>query len=239
LEFALLLKWAYRSFGEHEVWTPLFCLVLALLPKPWRETFHLSQSVWRFAGAISGFGEAAGASVALVAWYSYSVTHWVARAVLSTMNAHPESSIPENTVGFAALVLVLMHPVTWVILYFGVEGVVRGLASALTGGVFGILPLYLLERGVRLLTPQRGDLGDAFSTSSDLEGEILEIQSARSKPGWELPRIVRFRGNYYRLLNTYRRTSSRRPFVFVLRRLPVGVPGPTVIEYAPPDAVEK
>ena len=195
--------------------------------------------MWRFAGAVSGFGEAAGASVALVAWYSYSVTHWAARVVLSTMNAHPESSIPENTVGFAALVLVLIHPVTWVILYLGVEGVFRGLASALTGGVFGILPLYLLERGVRLLAHQRGDLADEISTSSDRDGEVLEIQSARSKPGWEPPRIVRFRGDYYRLLNAYRRTSSRTPFVFVLRRLPVGVPGPAVIEYAPPDVVEK
>jgi hypothetical protein len=147
--------------------------------------------------------------------------------------------MPESAVGFAALVLLLFHPLTWLILYLGVEGVVRCLASVLTGGALGILPLYLLERGLRLLTRQRSDLADEISGTFDPDGEILEIRSAWSKPGWEPPRIVRFRGDYYNLFHAYRRTSSRRPFVFVLRRLPVGVPGPTVIEYAPPSVKEE
>jgi hypothetical protein len=68
--------------------------------------------------------------------------------------------------------------------------------------------------------------------------EILEIHSCRRKENWNPPRVVRYLDGYYRL-ETDSLGSAPRPFHYLLRRLPVGVPGRTVLVYSPPDAVIK
>jgi hypothetical protein len=210
--------------------------VIALLPRAWRERFALTFAEWKVAGTISGILESFAALAALVAWYSYSVTHWAQTAISSTVEAHPQAAIPPGTEGFAALALLLFHPLTWFIFYCGVEGTVRLLAAGINGTIFGILPLYLLERGYAFLWARRnqpnasGD--DLLTTRTDAEGEILEIRSLKPKDGWLPPKIVRFRGAYYSLFHTYEERAEHRYFVFVLRRLSAGVPGWTVINYS-------
>ena len=202
----------------------------------------MTPGEWRLAGAISGALESLAALAALVAWYSYSVTHWSQDAIFSTAEAHPESAIPPGTEGFAALVLLLFHPLTWFILYSGIEGAVRLLSAGISGMTVGILPLYLIQRFYSfLITRGNGahpDAGDALEpdtllTRSDDEGEILEIRALQPKEGWLPPKTVRFRGVYYRLFQTYEeRVTSRCCFVYLLRRLSAGVPSWTVIDYS-------
>jgi hypothetical protein len=214
---------------------------VALLPKRWRESFALTSDEWKLAGAISGFLESAAAMAALVAWYSYSVTHWARDAIFSTVDAHPQAAIPPGTEGFAALVLLLFHPFTWFILYCGVEGTVRLLASTIGGTTFGILPLYLVERSYSLLLSRRNKLNssagnrfepDCLTTRTDAAGEILEIRAVLPKEGWLPPKTVRFGGVYYRLFQAYEERSTDRSFVYVLRRLSAGVPSWTVVNYS-------
>jgi hypothetical protein len=214
---------------------------IALFPKRWRERFALTPDEWKLAGSISGFLESVAALAALVGWYSYSVTHWAKDAIFSTADAHPQAAIPSGTEGFAALVLLLFHPFTWFIFYCGTEGTVRLLASAIGGTTFGILPLYLVERCYSLLLSRRSKLNssedsgaaaDSLTTRTDTEGEILEIRSLKPKEEWIPPKIIHFRGVYYRLVQTYEERAKERNFVFLLRRLPAGVPSWTVIEYS-------
>jgi hypothetical protein len=230
------------------VWTVFVGPFLSLLPARWRKQFNLSSSQWKVAASISGVCEAVASLTALVAWYSYSVATWAHRAIFSTIDAHPEAAIPADTVGFAALVLLLFHPFTLFILYWGVEGIVRFLAG-LSGSVLGILPIYLMDRLYILVSSRQPvsslitegpalrnlKLSDELAARSDSEGEILEIRSFRPKTGWDPPKIVCFKGVYYRLFQAYEERSAHRPFIFSLRRLTAGVPSRTVIYYSEED----
>lgn len=77
--------------------------------------------------------------------------------------------------GFAALTEFISHPLSLLLFYLTLEGLVRFTAAAVTHEVLGTMPLYLLGRGYerfeRLLAPQsiaprvakqRGDLSDLW-----------------------------------------------------------------------------
>jgi hypothetical protein len=200
------------------------------------------------------------ALLAFLYWYSYSVTHWAEDAVYSAIQKG--ASIPPHAVGFAAFALMFLHPLTWLIAWCALEGAVRFLGAAFTGNVLGILPLFLLDKiRTRVTSGPRAErsadatnnwssffssirrrasflrnpvLPDEVRYSADAAGEVMSIASSRLKSGWEPPRIIRCKGIYYRL-ETASEQSGRRPFLYVLRRLPTGVPGRTVISYSTDD----
>jgi hypothetical protein len=241
-------------------WTYAVGPFLALLPRRWRDAIDADQRIaWIPATALSGTIEAVLALVALIYWYSYSVAGWAQQAIYSTIKAHPEAAIREDTVGFAAMTLMAMHPLTWVIAWFGVEGIVRGLGAAFAGNVNGSFPIWALDRLILLFRPSRDEqasaiggnaasfieailqtflsshapiVADEIRVSMDGQEELLEIRSCRRKKGWDPPGVVRYQGAYYRLESCYR-SGAPRPFHFFLRKLVAGVPGRTVLEYLP------
>jgi hypothetical protein len=234
---------------------------LAFLPKRWRESLPFHASVeWRPAVLLSGILECAVALMALVYWYSYSVTHWAADAVFSAIQNGAE--INPNAIGFAGLAVMFLHPLTWLIAYCGVEGMVR-LCAAFTDTTLGVLPLFLADKIYLQLARGGNPLSvgtDKFSQSHLASGiravreralmatlplvpdelhfmregsdEILEIHSCRVKTEWTPPRVVRYEDRYYQLEACSER-STPRPFVYTLRRLSAGVPGRTVLIYSP------
>ncbi|MGB2636878.1 MAG: hypothetical protein WAM58_23320 [Candidatus Acidiferrum sp.] len=242
-----------------EVWTYVLGPALALLPRRWREAIDPGQQhvAWIPATILSGTIEALLALIALIYWYSYSVGGWAQQAIYSTIKAHPEAAIREDTVGFAALTLMAMHPLTWVIAWFGVEGIVRTLGAAFAGNVNGCSALWALDRLV-LLFRRRGDVGaigsntasfvdalrdkliltrtpvvaDEICVSMDGPEELMEIRSCRPREDWNPPRVLRYQGIYYRL-ESCSKGEAPRPFHFCLRKLTAGVPGRTVLEYLP------
>jgi hypothetical protein len=227
--------------GDESVLTLLAAPAFALFPKRWRERFTLTSAEWKLAGVVSGIVESVTTLVALVGWYSYSVTHWAQAVIFSTAEAHPQAAIPPGTEGFAALLLLLFHPLTWFIFYCGFEGVVRFLAAGISGTVLGILPLYLFERSYSFLSSRRttspSQANDSLESDlllmrTDAEGEILEIRSLKPKEGWDPPKIVRFQGVYYRLFQAYEERATSRRFVYILRRLSAGVHSWTVLDYS-------
>jgi hypothetical protein len=216
------------------MWTYLAGPFLAPLPLRWRNAFSRLAICWTRATILSGAAESLLAFFALVYWYSWSVTHWVEHSIIATVEAHPEAAIPENTVGFAGLVLVAIHPLTWLIVWFAVEGVVRLLAAAFTATILGTFPLYALDRLLDLRPGRRSasaNLPDEIFRSTDGADEILEIHSCRLKKEWSPPRVVRYRQTYYRLEGASIAHSSR-PFRFTLRRLSAGVPSRSVLDYS-------
>jgi hypothetical protein len=234
---------------------------LALLPRRWRDLLPMAASVHgRPAVILSGLLESATALLALVCWYSYSVTHWAADAVFSAIQNGAQ--IDPNAIGFAGLAVVFLHPLTWLIVYFGFEGMVR-LCAAFTDTTLGTLPLFLADK-VYLQLIRGGNplaLGTVnFSQSHIASGiravrekalmaalplvpdellfspngpdEILEIRSCRNKSDWTPPRVVRYGDRYYQLKECSRGTAPR-PFIYQLRRLSAGVPGRGVLIYSP------
>jgi len=231
---------------------------LALFPKRWRESLPESFSVqWKRATVLSGLAESVCALIGLVYWYSYSMVTWVEHA----LSGKAPNGANEQEIGFAAVVIFALHPLTWLIAYFGVEGVVRLLGAAISENILGVLPLYLLERAVvkitgrgagvanpaarenhfavaggaireKILIARLPKVPDELLVTRNATDEMLEIRACRPKEDWVPPRVVRYRDSYYRLEGSSKGTKSR-PFGYVLRRLPAGVPGRTVLLYQP------
>lgn len=204
--------------------------------------------------------EGALALAGLVFWYSISVTTWAAKGLDSALRGGPERSVPGQAIGFAALVLWALHPLTWLTAYFVFEGAVRMAGAAFAGHVMGTLPLYVADWTYGKLTRRRPE-PDALSSPSagyaasfvaamkdewqirrlrqvndelvyarEGEEEFVEVRACRPKMEWIPPKIVRMGEVYYRLEEATR-GKAPRPFVYRMRRLPAGVPGRSVIVY--------
>lgn len=139
-----------KMFLKSLAMTYLLGPFLALLPKRWRERLWFGETVnWRRSAILCGLMQTAISLCALVYWYSYSVSHWAQRALSSALDAHPEVGYLEPSIlGLMAYILVILHPITWLIAWWGIEGVVRISAAVLTGEVFGTLPLILVDRAL-------------------------------------------------------------------------------------------
>ena len=241
------------------MWTYFLGPFLSLLPKRWSKWFHATKPInWTRATLISGIAEFCAAIYALMYWYSYYMTRWVQRGGEVALNGGAGSNITDHAVGAAALLLWTNHPLTWILGYFCIEGVVRLCGAVFADSLHGTLPLFLLNKAFvtlfalekrragdepdvpaasfgdaireKLLTATLPKVPDELSFRDDGGEQILEISACRPKEDWTPPRVGRFKGNYYRL-EACSQGMGRRPFRYILRRLPAGVPGRSVLIY--------
>lgn len=173
------------------------------------------------------------------------------------VNGGAGTGITDQAIGGMAWFMWVNHPLTWVIGYFSVEGAVRMCGAAFSDSLLGTLPLFLVDKTVRVFFGSKkkqdapgvassfvsamGDKmlessvplsADQISRKADGTEEILEILASRRKRDWDPPRMVRFQESYYRL-EACSKCAGPRPFRYTLRRLAAGVPGRKVILYHP------
>jgi hypothetical protein len=244
-------------------------VALSVLPRRWRAPSLLEQAIpWARCAILSGLGESLLAMLALISWYSHSVTTWAANALDSALRGGPEASVPGQAIGFSALVLWSLHPFTWFLAYFVVEGMVRFLAALSTEQILPSWPLAIVDWSYGKLT-QRPSEGDALHTPTarqqvqslaatvrqsvktagltELPDELLEsadggdaiLEIHSSRPKAAwTPPRVVRVGVVYYRLEAASEGSRPRPFIYRLRRLSAGVPGGNVLLYAPPHATK-
>ena len=237
--------------------------IFAIFPTPWRTSLPFAKKVlWERATAISGLVEAALALASIMYWYTYAMSTWVTNGVSAAIDGKMGAGVRPQDIGGAALIVWWMHPVTWLCAYLGLEGVLRLCVGAFGGNACGIFPLFLADKIVfspfrrrkdgvgavsnvssfagaiheRVRTAKLPEVPDELCFTKDESGEILEIYASRRKRDWIPPRTVRYLDGYYRL-ESDSSASGPRPFLYQLRRLAAGVPGRTVLLYAPLDAV--
>jgi hypothetical protein len=246
-----------------EMWTYFFGPIFAIFPTPWRKALPFSKKVeWDKATVISGLIEAVLALVASMYWYYYDMSLWSGNAVGAALEGKMGPGVRPQDIGGVALIVWWMHPVTWLCGYLGLEGIIRLCTGAFGEHACGIFPLFLVDKILfspfrrrkegagavgnvssfagaiheRVRTAGLAEVPDELLFTRDESGEILEICASRRKQDWTPPRTVRYLNDYYRL-ESDSSASGPRPFRYRLRRLAAGVPGRTVIFYAPPDAV--
>jgi hypothetical protein len=246
------------------MFTFLLGTLLAVLPKRWRQSPPTLKSMkWRLPCMLSGFGEALFALIAMMYWYSYSMTTWVSRGLDAALAGKIGPSVNEQEVGFMAIFILATHPLTWLIAYIGVEGSVRLVGAAFVENDLGILPLFVLDKILLKITGQSGPgaaqaAGYAEGNWSSYVGAIREkIRVSRTsdvpdelcviKDGAEEfleVRACRSKPDWtpprtVRYQDTFYRLedcsggSESRPFRYRLRRLPAGVMSRTVLVYSP------
>lgn len=247
-----------------DVFTVLLGPFLAALPKRWRRSLPLLHSIdWRIACRLSGFGEFLVALAAMLYWYAYSVTTWVSRVLDAALAGKMGPGVTDQEIGFTAIVVFAMHPLTWLLLYIAVEGGVRLAGAACTESSLGILPLFVLDKILLKITGQsepgiaqpagyrEGNLSSFLgairekirvSSSVLLPDELCVIQEG-VEDFLEVCAGRRKRDwtppRTVKYLHTFYRLedcsegSEPRRFRYRLRRLPAGVMSRTVLVYSP------
>jgi len=245
------------------MWTYLLGPFLSLFPQRWRKALASSIDIhWRPATILSGLAEAILALVALLYWYWYSMSRWISQLLDAALASKTAVGTTDHHIATAALMIWSTHPLTWVIVFVGIEGTAR-FCAALTDTNLGIFPLYLIEKTFsvvfrvgqaerpsaakfsqshvtsyvgairdKVATARPSQVPDELYVARNASEEFLEIRASRAKTEWTPPRVVRFEDHYYRL-EECSRGAGPRPYVYKLRRLAAGVPGRTVLIYSP------
>lgn len=237
---------------------------LAVLPRRWRQSLPMQKFIeWRTASMLSGFCEFLFGVVAMLYWYSYSVTTWVSRGLDAALAGKAGPSVNEQEVGFMAIFIFATHPLTWLIAYIAVEGSVRLVGAAFAENNLGVLPLFLADKIFLKITGQSAPgiaraAGYAETNLSSYMGSIRE--KARVMRTAIIPdelRVIREGADEFleiracrnkpdwtpprtvRYQDTFYRLEESfrgpgaRPFRYRLRRLSAGVMSRTVLVYAP------
>lgn len=219
------------------MWAATYLLgpIATFLPRRWREkVFQTTPNRLARATILSGILEAALTLVALVVWYSIYVT-LASRAISSSRGAADAS----ERVGLFAYIWFWLNPITWLVAYFGLEGVVRSTAALSTGESYGTLPLFLIEllgrKFVRSAPPILPLVCDEITTG-DATCD-MKVTSCRAKAEWKYPFTIRYEGAYFQVVADIHLGAGPRPYVYSLRRLPPGEVARGLKEYRPSDVL--
>jgi hypothetical protein len=194
----------------HFAWLFIYGPMLSFLPARWRGP-RLNQkfALWNVATIISGAGEIFAAVNMVGIWYAFQVSP------------------------------VLL----WVAAYFLCDGVWRTTNANTHGEDTGTILLVFLDQAIhssresawKIAHPVVSDLATADDAREDWQ---LKIEAARSKRHWEAGKIACVGERYYRIESSIQ-ISGPRPFVYLLRSLPAGVPGHGVLTYKPVEVPQK
>ena len=276
---------AYNSFESHACTKPgrdpffsilgkglpMFTFLLgpflAALPKRWRQSLPMQKLIeWRTASMLSGFGEFLFGFVAMLYWYSYSVTTWVSRGLDAALAGKMGPSASDHEIGLMAIFTFATHPLTWLIFYVAVEGSVRLVGAAFTESILGVLPLFVADKIFLKITGQGGPgiaqvAGYTETNLSSYVGAIREkVRVTRTAIVPDELCVTREGADEFMEIRACRskpdwtpprtlryqdtfyrleessRGSEPRPFHYRLRRLSAGVMSRTVLVYAPEQA---
>jgi hypothetical protein len=204
---------------------------LALLPRRWRAAAVGHTPInWPRAAFLSGMLEAFGCLLGLIGWYLFAMQKNVDAQMDVTLKA--TNSVPGEgsayAMGFAAFVLFAIHPLTWLLAYFSVEGVLRAFAAALNEEVTGTLTLVLVDwlaaRVQRAAYERRFPrVPDLVTRGDGKQPWDLQVASSRRKPHWKYPLTICFGGEFFQVIGeTSSEAAVGRPHAYLLRRLPPG-----------------
>jgi hypothetical protein len=225
------MEFSSQGHASQLVWTILLGPFLSFFPQRWRDKWFSHHPIaWRPATIISGILQFLFAPLLLLLWTTSEVCSL------------------ERSLGFGcgggetqtfSLVLAAMNPITWLMIYLVFEGFGRAFAAAMLGETPGTLVLaapdlvycYFKKREMRS-EPQLSDLVTQDDLRSDWQ---LKIESAGPKRDWQAGRLLRYGDRYYRI-EACCDSGGPRPSIYLLRRLPMGVPSRSVIIYSPLEA---
>lgn len=206
------------------MWNYILGPILAILPMRWRRAlFPHAPVMWPRAAVISGLLEAATCLAGLIQWYLVLMSRYTAHLLNAAATAHASRPIDDHDVGFVALILFVLHPVTWA-LFFGVlEGPLRMITAFAAEESPGTLPLVLADR-IWLWMSGRAKriplVADEVTRAGSPTGATLRVASCREKPAWRPPLTIQFTDEFFQVTGDSRADSTpARPFVYMLKQL--------------------
>ncbi len=224
------------------MWAYVIAPIFSLLPQRWRRAIFGEVGFdWPRATAISGMMESIVSFGGLVAWYFHVMYSSFQQQVGATLEA--TKGVPGEGAGMAmgavGLFYFAMHPVTWVLAYFTLEGIWRTVAALLTEESPGTLPLAIVawvaggmrRRAYEVRVPL---VVDRVTRGGEKDSWALRVASCRPKPEWIYPLTIRYQGEYFQVEGvSLAEATPARPHVYLLNRPPAGEAYRGVREYDP------
>jgi hypothetical protein len=203
----------------------LLGIIFVLLPDHWRADLpHAGSINWREAAVASGAVQIIISLYLYTVWFIHSAGSWAHAPVTATAKAQPEMSVGSATIGSLVFTLIFLHPLTWILLYFAYEGIVRIQNARARASTRGTLPLRLIDRTIRYAKSGTWSdspklVCDEVSRTSGPHG--LRIASCRAKAHWKYPLSIRHQEEFFQVMGEERGPSfSARPYIYLLRSLP-------------------
>lgn len=204
--------------------TKLPAPILVLLPPDWRRSLQDADSIdWHRAAVISGLVQSILALAVYIFWYYYAAGHWARQAIHASLMAHPDLGADTGITGSLTFVIISLHPLTWILWYLSIEGILRTLNARANFETAGTLPLRLVDRATRV-----AKYGE-WSAQHRVKDEVtrghgnwdLKISSCRPKQNWKYPLTIRYQGEFFQVHGEEKAAAaSERPYVYLLRHLP-------------------
>jgi hypothetical protein len=225
------------------MWTYLIGPLLAFLPVRWRARIVPDERVnWQVAGLISGLAEFVGGVGTLIWWYFHTMQRYIGLMVDNALAGRPGAAADDHQIQATALILFALHPVTWTLLYFWIESVVRTLAALAMDESPGSLPLVLVDRAWTYSQGKREQarvplVEDEVTRGDERQTWDLRVASCRAKPTWRSPLAVRYEGEFYQVTGNAPGGAVARPHVYLLKRPHPGEALRGLENYDPADAL--
>jgi hypothetical protein len=200
-----LMSTLIGKIAEYTRWTIFYGPVLSLVPARWRVgRFGDRYANWPTGTMLSGGFECILAVNFFCAW------------------------------GFLPVTTNLL---LWIGMYFLTDGAWRTAIAVFNGEAAGTVLLELVaEAGVvgwrAAWTLRHAAVNDLVTADETRDDWQLKIESSRAKKDWDVARMILYNERYYRI-ESLARIEGARPFVYLLRSLPAGVPSLRVFRYTP------
>jgi len=125
----------------------------------------------------------------------------------------------------------------WIGMYFLADGAWRTGTAVFNGESAGTVLLELVaEASVagrrRAWMWRHPAVSDVVTADDACEEWQLKIESSRAKKDWDVGRMILHGERYYKI-ESRTQIEGARPFIYLLRSLPAGVPSLRVLRYAP------
>ena len=215
-------------------------LWLSLFPEAWRKSYFARVVVNLNAGVlITGIAQML-VCLALLGWrypaFVRSQIYGMGDVPLKAAEHGGEAAI----MGLGPLMLVayLIQPLSILLLYFMVEGVLRGVSVVVSHEPLPTLPLFLASLADARARAYRREqqLGPRVVDTVQVEGTAdLLIASCRPKP-WTRLTTIRYQDELYELAKTNQGAKPRQ-FLYLLRKIPASKLVRGVHDYAPDEAL--
>ena len=198
------------------------------------------------AAVLSGLAEVFLSILLLAAWYLVFAPHFAAEQAALYTRSHPDN--PQEIMYFSyglsmvVTVVFLTHPVTVSLVFFSLEGLLRGLAALLAEDHVGTLPLVLADwlvgrahrKAVQIQEgPPRPDI---VTRGGEKDRWDLRIESCRARTRWDKLTTIEYEDSLYELAAKFE-GSPPRPFIYVLRRIPQGKVVRGIYDYSPDEVL--
>ena len=125
----------------------------------------------------------------------------------------------------------------WIGMYLLTDGAWRTSIAVFNGDAAGTVLLELVDEARvvgwhRVWILRHPAMADTITVDDARSEWQLRIESSRAKKDWEASRMILYSERYYRI-ESCAQIDGARPFIYLLRSLPTGVPSLRVLRYAP------